>query len=48
MRNLITDNVMSLEYVKSKNNLAYLLTKDLFTSVVLALAQGIGLKSIGE
>ena len=48
VRNLIRNNVLSLEYVKSEMNIADPLTKGLCRKMVLISAQGMGLKPMGE
>ncbi|KAL8156771.1 hypothetical protein AgCh_001759 [Apium graveolens] len=48
IRNLIRNNVISLEYVKSERNIADPLTKGLCRKLVLESAQGMGLKPIVE
>ena len=48
VRDLIRNNVISLEYVKSERNIADPLTKGLCKKMVHESAQGMGLKPIEE
>lgn len=46
MRQLITDGVITVEFVRSKDNLADPLTKGLGREMVIKTSQGMGLKPI--
>lgn len=48
VRNLIRNNVISLEYVKTERNIADPFTKGLCRKMVLESAQGMGLKPMHE